>query len=323
MFDFGFFMWNLDIGWIKKNDDRQMLKIAYDPRYGHPLPAGHRFPMVKYQLIPDQLQHEGLITAENLFSPGELFEEVILWTHELAYWEQLRDLTLPPREQRRTGFPLSEALITREKLIAQGTIEGCIYALEYGVAFNVAGGTHHAGSNWGEGFCLLNDQAIAANYLLHKALSSSILIIDLDVHQGNGTAQLFEHNPRVFTFSMHGANNFPFRKERSDLDIPLADGTGDNEYLTLLKQTLPGLIARQKPDFVFYLPGVDVLATDKLGKLNLTKAACKERDVFVFQQCKSNNIPVQVSMGGGYSPEIRDIVEAHCNTYRVAHEIYF
>jgi acetoin utilization deacetylase AcuC-like enzyme len=300
-----------------------MLKIAYDPIYIHPLPSGHRFPMLKYELIPAQLLHEGLITPENLFSPGELSEEVILWTHDKNYWEQLRDLTLPPKEQRRTGFPLSAALIERETRIAQGTIDGCLSALEYGVAFNVAGGTHHAGTNWGEGFCLLNDQAIAANYLLYKGLASSILIIDLDVHQGNGTAQVFENNPNVFTFSMHGANNFPFRKERSDLDIALQDGIGDEDYLHLLKTTLPGLIDQHKPDFIFYLAGVDVLASDKLGKMNLTKAGCKARDQFVFEQCISNKIPVQVSMGGGYSPDIRDIVEAHCNTYRVANELYF
>jgi acetoin utilization deacetylase AcuC-like enzyme len=300
-----------------------MLKIAYDPIYIHPLPLNHRFPMSKYELIPGQLLYEGIINQENLFSPGELDEEVILWTHEQVYWEQLRDLTLAPKEQRRTGFPLSAQLIEREKRIAQGTIEGCHYAFQYGVAFNIAGGTHHAGSNWGEGFCLLNDQAIAANYLLHKCLASSVLIIDLDVHQGNGTAQIFENNPAVFTFSMHGANNFPFRKERSDLDIALPDGTGDDEYLHLLTTTLPGLIDQHKPDFIFYLSGVDVLATDKLGKMALSKAACKIRDQFVFEQCKQNDIPVQVSMGGGYSPEIKDIVEAHCNTYRVANQLYF
>ncbi len=300
-----------------------MLKIAYDPIYAHPLPIGHRFPMLKYELIPAQLLHEGLIKPENLFSPGELIEEVILWTHDKNYWEQLRDLTLPAKEQRRTGFPLSATLIERETRIAKGTIEGCHYAFEYGVAFNVAGGTHHAGSNWGEGFCLLNDQAIAANYLLHKGLATSILIIDLDVHQGNGTAQLFENNPNVFTFSMHGANNFPFRKEKSDLDIPLPDGAGDDEYLRLLETALPQLIDKQKPDFIFYLAGVDVLASDKLGKMNLSKAACKARDQFVFQQCIKHKIPVQVSMGGGYSPDIKDIVEAHCNTYRVANELYF
>jgi acetoin utilization deacetylase AcuC-like enzyme len=191
------------------------------------------------------------------------------------------------------------------------------------VAFNVAGGTHHAGSNWGEGFCMLNDQGIAANCLLNNNLAHSILIIDLDVHQGNGTAQIFENEHRVFTFSMHGANNFPARKELSDLDLPLPDGISDDEYLGLLEKTLPELIKRQKPDFLFYLSGVDVLETDKLGKLALSKEGCKQRDRFVFEQALRHNIPVQVSMGGGYSPQIKDIVEAHCNTYRVANELYF
>ena len=300
-----------------------MLKIAYDHIYAHPLPAGHRFPMLKYELIPAQLLHEGIISEENIFSPVPATEAVILCTHDEKYWHQLRDLTLPPKEQRRIGFPLSPQLVEREIRIAQGTIDGCHYALQNRIAFNVAGGTHHAGSSWGEGFCLLNDQAIAANYLLNNNLSCSILIIDLDVHQGNGTAQIFEHEPRVFTFSMHGANNFPYRKEKSDLDIPLRDGTTDDEYLTLLKQTLPDLIEQHKPDFIFYLAGVDVLATDKLGKLAMTKDGCKERDRLVFEQCLKNQVPVQVSMGGGYSTDIKDIVEAHCNTYRLAVEMYF
>lgn len=300
-----------------------MLSIAYDPIYAHPLPEGHRFPMLKYELIPAQLIHEGIITQDNLFSPEPLQEEIILWTHNESYWHQLHDLTLPPKEQRRTGFPLSARLIERETRIAKGTIDGCHFAFDHGIAFNVAGGTHHAGTNWGEGFCLLNDQAISANYLLNNNLASSILIIDLDVHQGNGTAQIFENEPRVFTFSMHGANNFPYRKERSALDIPLADGTGDKEYLDILKQTLPKLIDQQKPDFIFYLSGVDVLATDKLGKLSLSKEGCKKRDLFVLEQCRKHQIPVQVSMGGGYSTNIRDIVDAHCNTFRLAHDLYF
>ncbi|WCT10298.1 histone deacetylase [Mucilaginibacter jinjuensis] len=300
-----------------------MLKIAFDPIYAHPLPEAHRFPMLKYELIPGQLLHEGIISQENLFSPDPVSEEIVLWTHEQTYWEQLRDLTLSPKDQRRTGFPLSARLVERELRIAQGTIDGCHYAFEYGIAFNIAGGTHHAGSNWGEGFCLLNDQAIAANYLLKKGLAQSILIVDLDVHQGNGTTQIFEHNPAVFTFSMHGDKNFPFRKERSDLDIPLPDDTGDEEFLEILTKTLPKLIAQQKPDFIFYLAGVDILATDKLGKLKVSKEACKARDQFVLEQCKLNNIPVQVSMGGGYSTDIKDIVEAHCNTYRVAIDLYF
>jgi acetoin utilization deacetylase AcuC-like enzyme len=300
-----------------------MLKIAYDPIYAHPLPEGHRFPMLKYELIPAQLLHEGVINKDSLFSPELLAEDIITGTHDENYWHQLRDLTLPPKEQRRTGFPLSARLVEREIRIAKGTIDGCRYALESGIAFNVAGGTHHAGSNWGEAFCLLNDQAIAANYLLNSKIAKSILIIDLDVHQGNGTAQIFENEPRVFTFSMHGANNFPYRKEHSDLDIPLKDGVGDDEFLEILKTTLPRLIEQQKPDFIFYLSGVDILATDKLGKLALSKEACKARDQFVFEQCIKHNIPVQVSMGGGYSPQIKDIVEAHCNTFKAAIDLYF
>ena len=300
-----------------------MLKIAYDPIYAHPLPEGHRFPMLKYELIPAQLLHEGVISKDNLFSPGLLAEDIITLTHDENYWHQLRDLTLSPKEQRRTGFPLSARLVEREVKIARGTIDGCHYAFENDIAFNVAGGTHHAGSNWGEGFCLLNDQAIVANYLLNSELAKSILIIDLDVHQGNGTAEIFENESRVFTFSMHGANNFPYRKERSDLDIPLQDGVGDDEFLDILETTLPRLIDQHKPDFIFYLSGVDVLATDKLGKLALSKEACKARDQFVFEQCIKHNIPVQVSMGGGYSPQIKDIVDAHCNTFKVAVDLYF
>ncbi|WP_413668131.1 histone deacetylase [Mucilaginibacter sp. Mucisp86] len=300
-----------------------MLKIAYDPIYAHPLPEGHRFPMLKYELIPAQLLHEGVISKDNLFSPGLLTEDIIILTHDESYWHQLRDLALPPKEQRRTGFPLSARLVEREIRIAKGTIDGCHYAFKNGIAFNVAGGTHHAGSDWGEGFCLLNDQAISANYLLHNKLAKSILIIDLDVHQGNGTAEIFENKPEVFTFSMHGANNFPYRKERSDLDIALQDGVGDDEFLDILETTLPGLIEQQRPDFIFYLSGVDILATDKLGKLALSKEACKARDQFVFEQCIKRNIPVQVSMGGGYSPQIKDIVDAHCNTFKVAVDLYF
>lgn len=299
------------------------LKIAYSTVFAHPLPPGHRFPMLKYELIPAQLLHEGLITPENLFEPEILDEEIILWTHDAVYWKNLSELTLTPLEERRIGLPLSARLVERSRRISQGTITACGYAFKYGVAFNAAGGTHHAGANWGQGFCMLNDQSIASNYLLHNNLASSILIVDLDVHQGNGTAQIFENEPRVFTFSMHGANNFPARKERSDLDIPLPDGTKGDAYLKILEDTLPKLIEQQKPDFIFYLAGVDVLATDKLGKLALTTEECKARDRFVFEQCIKYKIPVEVSMGGGYSPQIKDIVEAHCNTFRVADELYF
>ena len=197
-----------------------MLKIAYDPIYAHPLPEGHRFPMLKYELIPAQLLHEGSIRYENLFRPKPCPDEVILWTHDANYLHDLKTLQLPPQQIRRIGFPLSAGLVKRELIITQGTIDCCHYAFRNGVAFNVAGGTHHAFANRGEGFCLLNDMAVASNYLLHKKLAKKILIVDLDVHQGNGTAKLFENEPRVFTFSMHGGHNYPFIKERSDMDIP-------------------------------------------------------------------------------------------------------
>jgi len=299
-----------------------MIKIAWHPLYAHPLPEGHRFPMLKYELIPEQLLHQGLISKSNLFEPVPLTEDLILLTHQQQYWESLRDFTLSPKEQRRIGFPLTCQLLEREIRIAKGTIDGALFAINKGVAFNVAGGTHHAGSFWGEGFCLLNDQAIAANYLLNNSLAHRILIIDLDVHQGNGTAEIFRKEPRVFTFSMHGEKNFPFRKEKSDLDVPLADGIGDDIYLAKLKEILPLLFEQQNPDFVFYLAGVDILATDKLGKLSLTKEGCKERDRLVLQYCKDLHIPVQISMGGGYSPQIKDIVDAHCNTFRLALDLF-
>jgi len=279
--------------------------------------------MSKYELIPGQLLYEGTIGPENLFSPQKAEEHAVLLAHQQHYFYALKNQTLSAREVRRTGFPMSPALFEREMLIAGGTIQACLYAKESGVAFNVAGGTHHAGSDWGEGFCLLNDQAIAAAYLVSEKLASQVLIIDLDVHQGNGTAEIFENNSTVFTFSMHAEKNFPFRKERSDLDIGLPNGTGDEEYLKILNDTLPGLFNSVKPDFVFYLSGVDILSTDKLGHLNISRQACKTRDEIVFSLCRKYQVPVQVSMGGGYSAQIRDIVEAHCNTFRLAMEMYF
>jgi acetoin utilization deacetylase AcuC-like enzyme len=229
---------------------------------------------------------------------------------------------LSAKEQRRIGFPQSPALTERELIITQGTIDCCRHAFESGVAMNVAGGTHHAFADRGEGFCLLNDFAVAANYLLRKNLSKKILIIDLDVHQGNGTAKLFEGEPRVFTFSMHGRNNYPFHKERSDLDVELPNGIGDAEYLGLLRDTLPQLIDREQPDFAFYLSGVDILSTDKFGKLGVSLEGCQQRDETVFTLLRDKKIPCTVAMGGGYSPRVKTIVDAHCNTFKTAAEVY-
>ena len=300
-----------------------MLKIAYSPIYKYKLPEGHRFPMIKYDLIPEQLVYEGTVREANFFHPEPLNEATILFTHEKTYWDKLKNLELTKKEIRAIGFPLSENLVVRGTHISQGTIDCALFAFQHGVAMNVAGGTHHSFTYKGEGFCLLNDIAIASNYLLKEALAQKILIVDLDVHQGNGTAQIFREEPRVFTFSMHGARNYPTRKEQSDLDIGLPDKTEDKLYLKRLKETLPELIDTVQPDFVFYLSGVDVLETDKLGRLSLSLAGCKARDRFVLETCKKNELPLAISMGGGYSPRIAHIVEAHANTFRLAQEIYF
>jgi acetoin utilization deacetylase AcuC-like enzyme len=211
-----------------------MIKIAFDPIYAHPLPEGHRFPMLKYELIPEQLLHEGTITQEQLFAPIPCEEEIVLLTHDKIYFDKFLHQTLSPSEQRRIGFPQSPALTKRELIITQGTIDCCGYAKQNGVALNIAGGTHHAFRDSGEGFCLLNDMSVAANFLLQNNPTEKIVIIDLDVHQGNGTAKIFENNASVFTFSMHGAHNYPFHKEISDLDVPLKDGTDGPTYLGLL-----------------------------------------------------------------------------------------
>ena len=278
--------------------------------------------MLKYELIPGQLLHEGTITPENFIAPQPCTEEVILWTHDKVYLDKLLHQTLTPSEQRKIGFPQSPGLTRRELIITQGTIDCCHSAFKSGIALNVAGGTHHAFSDRGEGFCLLNDQAIAANYLLQEKLAKKILIIDLDVHQGNGTAKLFENEPGVFTFSMHGQHNYPFHKEKSDLDVPLIDGINDTAYLNILSGILPKLFEQVKPDFCFFQSGVDILETDKYGKLKVTLQGCKQRDEIVLSLTKNHSIPCVVSMGGGYSPDIRNIVEAHCNTFRTAFSIY-
>ncbi len=300
----------------------KMLYIAYDTIYAHPLPEGHRFPMLKYELIPEQLLHEGSITQSNLFKPKECSLDIVLQTHEKEYVDKLLNQTLTASEQRKIGFPQSPELTKRELIITQGTIDCCLHALQHGAAMNIAGGTHHAFANRGEGFCLLNDMAIAANYLLQQKLAKKILIIDLDVHQGNGTAKIFGHEERVFTFSMHGAHNYPFHKEKSDLDIPLLDGINSKDYLSLLEENLTHLINKVQPDFAFYLSGVDILETDKFGKLKVTMQGCKNRDEFVFTTLHAHKIPVTVAMGGGYSPDVRTIVEAHCNTFRTAIKIF-
>lgn len=300
-----------------------MLKIAYHPIYNHPLKEGHRFPMEKYDLLPQQLLYEGTCVEENFFEPEIPNNKYFFTVHEPEYFFDLLNITLDQKSARRIGFPLSEVLIEREMIIADGTMKASEFAVKNGVAMNIAGGTHHAFSNRGEAFCMLNDQAIGTKYLQNKGLVDKVLIVDLDVHQGNGTAQIFKNDTSVFTFSMHGKTNYPFVKEQSDLDIPLENGTQDDVYLSILKETLPKLINQEKPDFIYYLCGVDVVATDKLGKLSLTVEGCKERDRLVLQTCFDAKIPIMCSMGGGYSKDLNIIVEAHANTFRLVQEIFF
>jgi acetoin utilization deacetylase AcuC-like enzyme len=299
-----------------------MFKIAWHPVYVHPVPPGHRFPMEKYELLPQRLKREGLVTDDDFFEPsdGHNYE---LSVHDSDYLERLFSLRLSKKEERASGFALSQSLVQRELRITNGTVEGALLALDHGAAFNIAGGTHHASSTRAEGFCLLNDQAVAAHHLLHHTDCTKILIVDLDVHQGNGTAEIFWNESRVFTFSMHGAKNYPYQKPPSNLDIALEDHTTDQVYLELLEQHLTQLIATELPDFIFYLAGVDVLKEDKLGRLDLSLEGCKARDQFVFESAKKHDIPVMTTMGGGYAPDIALILEAHCNTFRVASQLFY
>jgi acetoin utilization deacetylase AcuC-like enzyme len=299
-----------------------MLKVAWSPEYVLPLPPGHRFPMSKYEMLPQQLLYEGTLREDNFFRPDPVNEDWITRTHDQSYWQKLKNLSLTAQEMRRIGFPLTLELVQREITIVHGTMMCAEFALQHGVAMNIAGGTHHAFANKGEGFCLLNDIAMASHYLLEKKLANQILVVDLDVHQGNGTAQIFKDDARVFTFSMHGANNYPLQKETSDLDIGLPDFTNDDFYLSTLDVNLKNLITQLKPDFIFFQSGVDILETDKMGRLSVTKEGCKTRDRIVFESAKRNSIPIVASMGGGYS-DFLEVIDAHANTYRVAQEIFF
>lgn len=293
-----------------------MLRIAYSPIYKLNLPENHRFPMIKYELIPEQLIYEGVINSKNLFQPDSIDIKWLLNAHDSSYINKLNNLGLTKSEIRKTGFPLSFELIQREYIITDGTRRCVDYALEFGAAANIAGGTHHSFRDRGEGFCLLNDIAVSSFYAIQNYSFDKILIIDLDVHQGNGTASIMQNEPKVFTFSMHGKKNYPFKKEKSDLDIELEDGINDLKYLNLLQKNLIKLSNRIKPDMIFYISGVDILSTDKLGRLNISRNGCKERDEMVYEYAQKNNIPIVTSMGGGYSEKIYDIVEAHCNTFK-------
>jgi acetoin utilization deacetylase AcuC-like enzyme len=299
-----------------------VIAISNSPIYAHPVPNGHRFPMAKYDLIPEQLVRHQIITESQFIEPSQASQEIVLLTHCSDYVEKLLSLSLTTKEQRAIGFEQSEQLMQREFTIMQGTIDMALFALKYGCGLNIAGGTHHSFKDRGEGFCLLNDFAIASNYLLEKKLARKILIIDLDVHQGNGTAAIFKNRKDVFTFSIHGAHNYPFHKEKSDLDIGLSEGTSDQEYLYALEKNLDLVLSQTQPDLVCYLSGVDILGSDKFGKMNITMDGCKRRDEIVFETLVQKKIPCVVAMGGGYSTLLATVVNAHCNTFEMAMKYY-
>jgi acetoin utilization deacetylase AcuC-like enzyme len=299
-----------------------LIKLAFSDKYIYELPEGHRFPISKYVLVKEQLLYRAEIEEEQLFDPGLCPEEFILEVHTPGYWEKLKSLNLSPKELRRVGLPLTECSLLRARNSVAGTVASCAEALQKGLGINIGGGTHHAYAGHGEGFCILNDLAVTARYLLNEQGISQVLIIDLDVHQGNGTAAIFQEEPRVFTFSMHGEANYPLHKEMSDKDIALLTGTTDATYLEQLDLAIERLFREVKPDFVLYQAGVDVLATDKLGKLSLSKMGCRQRDQLVLESCRKADVPVVVTMGGGYSLRLADVVDAHTNTFTTALRLY-
>jgi acetoin utilization deacetylase AcuC-like enzyme len=295
--------------------------VSYSPRYYADIGEGHVFPIRKFELVRDRLLGEGTLSTENLVEPQPASVEDLLLVHTEDYVTRLRAGALTPREVRRLGLPWSKALVRRSLLATSGTINAARWALRDRVGSNLAGGTHHAFPDHGEGFCVLNDVAVAVRVLRRDALAGRAAVVDLDVHQGNGTAATFEADAAVFTFSMHGAKNYPLFKTRSTLDVELADGTGDEEYLRALAQHLPRVF-EHGPEIVFYLGGADPFVGDKLGRLALSIEGLRARDEMVLRACKERGVPVATVMSGGYAADTSDTVEIHCNTIRAAREIF-
>lgn len=286
------------------------------------LPAHHTFPIQKFRLIREQLLAEGTLSAEEVLEPTLVDPAEIRLVHTAAYWENLAAGTLAASAIRRMGLPWSEALIRRSKASTQGTLTAARIAIRDRVAINLAGGTHHAFTDRGEGYCVLNDIAIAIRCLQRDAWMQRMAIIDCDVHQGNGTAAIFADEPDVYTFSMHGANNYPLVKVPGSLDIALPDETRDEEYLLALEEAVPRILTDFRPGLVFYLAGVDPHERDRLGRLRLTHQGLRRRDEYVLQACRDAAIPVAITLGGGYGQSLQDTVEAHCNTVRAAEAVF-
>jgi len=288
--------------------------------YVLPLPAGHRFPIAKYALLRDRVVAEGVLPAEAVLDPPRASRDELLLAHDAAYVDALDAGTLDALAMRRIGFPWSEALVERSHRAVGGTIAAARAALEHGIAMNLAGGTHHAFAGHGEGFCVFNDVAVAVRVLQREGRIARAAIVDLDVHQGNGTHAIFANDASVFTFSMHGARNYPFARVAGDLDIDLPDGTEDDAYLAALAEALPRVLADSRPDLVVYLAGADPLFTDALGRLALTPHGLARRDAMVLDRCREVGIPVAVTIAGGYARDIADTVSAHLQTVRIARD---
>ncbi len=297
------------------------MRVCYTPRYYADIGKGHVFPIRKFELVRDRLVAEGTLAPAEIFEPREAPVADVLLVHTDDYVTRLRAGSLTPREVRRLGLPWSKALVRRSFLATAGTCAAARFALGEGVGANLAGGTHHAFPDHGEGFCVLNDVAVAVRVLQRDGLARRFAVVDLDVHQGNGTAHIFEGDESVFTFSMHGAKNYPLFKLRSSLDVELADGTTDEEYLATLARHLPRVF-EHAPDLVFYLGGADPYEGDKLGRLSLTLEGLRARDELVLRECRARGVPVATVMSGGYAKDIDDTVEIHCNTIRAAKEIF-
>jgi acetoin utilization deacetylase AcuC-like enzyme len=294
------------------------VKAFYSDRFVLPLPDGHKFPMAKYSGLRERILAEAILRPEDLReAPAAAWEDVRL-VHTAAYVDAVASGTLPKEMQRRIGFPWSPEMVERSRRSVGATIAAAHAALDDGAAANLAGGTHHSFAGRGEGYCVFNDVAVAARVLQRDGCARAIAIVDLDVHQGNGTAAIFAADQSVFTFSMHGEKNFPFRKEISTLDVPLADGTRDEEYLALLRHHLDAVLNRHQPDFVFYLAGADPYEGDRLGRLKLTIEGLRMRDEVVFTTCRQRRIPVAVTMSGGYANDVNAIITIHANTIRSA-----
>ena len=297
------------------------MRVSYTPRYYADIGEGHVFPIRKFELVLERLLHEETLAPREIVEPQPAPVEDVLLVHTEDYVTRLRAGALTARELRRLGLPWSKALVRRSFLAAGGTLAAARFALADGIGSNLAGGTHHAFPDHGEGFCVLNDVAIAIRALRRDRLIRRAAVVDLDVHQGNGTASIFDGDTSVFTLSMHGAKNYPLFKPRSSLDVELADDVGDAEYLDTLARNLPRAFAH-RPDIVFYLGGADPYAGDKLGRLALTIEGLRARDEFVLNECRSRGTPVATVMSGGYAADIRDTVEIHCNTIRAAKRVF-